>query len=128
MTLQEQNKAFFLRALNDFMNERKIETAYTNYAPTYLQHNEEVRRAAEQRGLGPVDGMVAFFKQFFAAFPDYRAEPEYVGAEGDRVFAIVNWEGTFKNEFMGMPPTGERIRIRTAEVIAAVSAWSGESP
>jgi steroid delta-isomerase-like uncharacterized protein len=117
MRLQEQNKAFFARALDDFFNKRDIASADRNYLPGYIQHNEQVAGMAKAQGLTPVEGMKAFFSAFFEAFPDYRVEIEYIGAEGDKVFAILNWEGTQQKDFMGVPATGQKIKVRTAEVM-----------
>jgi steroid delta-isomerase-like uncharacterized protein len=117
MTLQEQNKAFFAKALDDFFNKRDIESADRNYLPSYIQHNGEVAAMAKAQGLTPVEGMKAFFRMFFEAFPDYGVEIEYIGAEEDKVFAILNWEGTHQKDFMGKPATGKKIKVRTAEVM-----------
>jgi steroid delta-isomerase-like uncharacterized protein len=117
MTLQQQNKAFFAKALDDFFNKRDISSADRNYLPTYIQHNEQVASMAKAQGLTPVEGMKSFFTLFFEAFPDYRVDIEYIGAEGDKVFAILNWEGTHQKDFMGKPATGKKIKVRTAEVM-----------
>jgi steroid delta-isomerase-like uncharacterized protein len=117
MTLQEQNKAFFVKALDDFFNKRDMASADRNYLPTYIQHNEQVAGMAKAQGQTPVEGMKSFFSMFFQAFPDYRVEIEYIGAEDDKVFAILNWEGTQQKDFMGIPASGKKIKVRTAEVM-----------
>jgi steroid delta-isomerase-like uncharacterized protein len=117
MSLQEQNKAFFAKALDDFFNTRDLASADRNYLPTYVQHNEQVAAMAKAQGVTPVEGMKGFFRTFFEAFPDYRVEIEFIGGEGDKVFAILNWEGTHRKDFMGIPATGKKIKVRTAEVM-----------
>jgi steroid delta-isomerase-like uncharacterized protein len=117
MTVQEQNKALFAKALDDFFNKRDLQSADRNYLPTYIQHNKQVVAMAKAQGVTSVEGMKTFFRMFFEAFPDYRVEIEYIGAEGDKVFAILNWEGTHRKDFLGVPATGKQIKVRTAEVM-----------
>jgi hypothetical protein len=61
--------------------------------------------------------MKTFFKDFFVAFPDYNVSIEYIGAEDDKVFAVLNWKGTHQKPFMGQPANGKTIHVRTAEVM-----------
>jgi predicted SnoaL-like aldol condensation-catalyzing enzyme len=84
MSLQEQNKAFFAKALDDFFNKRDLASADRNYLPTYVQHNEQVAAMAKAQGVTPVEGMKGFFRTFFEAFPDYRVEIEFIGGKATK--------------------------------------------
>jgi steroid delta-isomerase-like uncharacterized protein len=117
MTLQQKNKAFFTKSLDDFFNKKDISSADRNYAADYIQHNETVAAMARAQGQSPVEGMKTFFRDFFIAFPDYTVSIEYIGAEDDKVFAILNWKGTHLKPFMGQPASGKTIHVRTAEVM-----------
>jgi steroid delta-isomerase-like uncharacterized protein len=60
----------------------------------------------------------AFFRELFAAVPDYRMTIENI-VEDDR-HATVQWTGTgtFKGEsFQGLEPTGKRITLRGCDVM-----------
>jgi steroid delta-isomerase-like uncharacterized protein len=96
---------------------RKIYLLLIEVTSSYIQHNETVVAMAKAQGLSPVEGMKTFFKDFFVAFPDYNVSIEYIGAEDDKVFAVLNWKGTHKKPFMGQPATGKTIHVRTAEVM-----------
>jgi predicted ester cyclase len=59
------------------------------------------------------------FKQFlsaqFKAFPDIRTKIEHIVAEVDLVVALLNFTGTHKGEFQGIPPTNKK-NIRSADL------------
>jgi steroid delta-isomerase-like uncharacterized protein len=66
---------------------------------------------------GP-ERLEAFFRELFAAVPDYRMTIENI-VEDDR-HAAVQWTGTgtFKGEsFQGLEPTGKRITLRGCDVM-----------
>jgi predicted SnoaL-like aldol condensation-catalyzing enzyme len=88
MTLQQKNKVFFTKSLDDVFNKKDIASADRNYAADYILHNETVAAMARAQGQSPVEGMKRFFRDFFIAFPDYTVSIEYIGAEDDKVFAI----------------------------------------
>jgi steroid delta-isomerase-like uncharacterized protein len=117
MNVQEQNKAFVRRAMDEFFNRHDLTAPDWIYAPGFVQHNERVAAAARAQNLTPVEGVKHFFTGFFRAFPDYRVEIEHIMAEGDKVFLVCNWFGTHRAEFMGVPATGMPVRVRTAEVL-----------
>jgi len=71
------------------------------------------------RGAGRLE---AFFRELFAAVPDYKMTIENL-VEGDR-HAVVQWTGTgtFTGEpFQGLEPTGKRISLRGCDVIRFAS-------
>jgi predicted ester cyclase len=59
---------------------------------------------AKAQGLSHVEGMKTFFKDYFVAFPDYNVSIEYIGAEDNKVFAILNWKGTHQKPFRANLP------------------------
>jgi hypothetical protein len=67
-----------------------------------------------------------------AAFPDWSTEIDAILAEGDMVALVYNWGGTFENEFMGIPPTGQPLRlngidflrIEDGKIVEFVLTWS----
>ena len=64
------------------------------------------------------DEITGFFRQTFAAFPDFLLEVEQI--TGDDVFATVQWRatGTFDGgPFLGYEPTGKRVTVRGVDVM-----------
>ena len=49
-------------------------------------------------------------RPFLVAFPDIKHGIDYIIAKADRVSARVTLTGTHKGEFMGIPPTGNKIK------------------
>jgi steroid delta-isomerase-like uncharacterized protein len=64
------------------------------------------------------DGIIAFFRELFAAFPDITLDVVSITAQDDR--AVVQWRarGTFAGPgtFQGIEPTGARIDLHGADV------------
>ena len=114
---EEENKAFFRQAFEEFFIERDFDSVDRNYSPNYIQHNEMVAEWAKAQGLSPREGVRQFFNGFFAAFPDFAPTIDHLYAEGDKVFAFVTWRGTHQGEFQGVPPTGKQVVIKTAEIM-----------
>ena len=48
---------------------------------------------------------------FRAAFPDMRYTVEDMVAEGDKVVDRISWQATHLGEMMGIPPTGNTVRV-----------------
>ena len=76
-------------------------------APDFVNH-----------GLPPVpgatgdrEGVLAAMRYLRTAFPDARAEPVSIVAEGDRVGVHDQLVGTHRGEYRGVAPTGREIRV-----------------
>ena len=52
----------------------------------------------------------------FKAFPDIHTKIEHIVAENDLVAVYLNFTGTHKGEFQGIPPTNKKINIRSADL------------
>jgi predicted ester cyclase len=52
----------------------------------------------------------------FKAFPDLQTKIEHIVAENDLVLVFLNFTGTHKGEFRGMPPTSKKVNIRSADL------------
>src|SRR5215216_887022 len=52
----------------------------------------------------------------FKAFPDIHTKIEHIVAENDLVVVYLNFTGTHKGEFQGIPPTNKPVNIRSADL------------
>jgi len=99
--LEEQNKASFRYWLE--------ETDKRNYAAW-----DEVCSADYVSHFAGVSWNLEEHKQanrpFLVAFPDIKHGIDYMIAEADRVSVRVTLTGTHKGEFMGIPPTDNKIK------------------
>jgi steroid delta-isomerase-like uncharacterized protein len=61
-------------------------------------------------------GVGALFQSMFDAFPDFEMIVEDTIVEGDKVVIRVTARGTHRGEFMGIPPTGNRIEVPLIDI------------
>jgi steroid delta-isomerase-like uncharacterized protein len=61
-------------------------------------------------------GFKEFLTAFFTAFPDIHTNIEHIIAENDLVVVFLNFTGTHKGEYQGIPPTNKKINIRSADL------------
>src|SRR5215208_7633966 len=66
-------------------------------------------------GMGS-EGFKQLLNALFTAFPDIHANIEHIVAENDLVVVLLNFTGTHKGEFQGMPSTNKKINIRSADL------------
>ncbi|MFD8524787.1 ester cyclase [Streptomyces capillispiralis] len=90
------------------VNERDADAVDDLLVEDYIDHNVLIAPGRE--------GNRAFWKEFFAAFPDVTAAAEDVIASGDRVVGRYSYEGTHLGPFMGIEPTGRRISMHTIDI------------
>jgi len=99
--VEEQNKQSFRYMLE--------ETDKGNYSawdevcsPDYVSHWGEISWNLEEHKQAN--------RPLLAAFPDFKHEINSMIAEGDRVFVRVTLTGTHESEYLGIPPTGNKIK------------------
>jgi steroid delta-isomerase-like uncharacterized protein len=100
-----------MRRLFDLISAGDIDGFGALIADDFVEHDD-------LPGLPPTkEGVTAFFRTFLAAFPDLRMVPQDVIASGDKVVARVEATGTHTGEFMGLAPTGRRVRVQLIDII-----------
>ena len=63
-------------------------------------------------GQGPgLQGLKDVLSGMRAAFPDMHWSVEEQIAEGDKVATHFEWTGTHRGEFLGVPATGQRVKV-----------------
>jgi steroid delta-isomerase-like uncharacterized protein len=105
----EENKAVIRRWIEAY-NERDLEAEADVLAPGLVVH---VSVAPD-----PLEGLEAwrqFSGSFAEAFPDLRLTVQDIAAEGDTVAARVDFRGTHRGEFQGIPPTGKEVAFSSME-------------
>ena len=106
----EENKAM-VRRFWGVWEEGNIDLVDELLAPDYINHTP----ASPDQPTGPegVKGVVAMFR---SAIPDLRVVVEDMIAEGDKVVVRYTLEGTHEGELFGVPPTGQRLSIKSIAV------------
>jgi len=100
------------------LNEKRVELFDEFIHPNYNNHNQYVEP-------GPA-GVKAFFRHYLDAFPDTNVVMDDAIEEGDRISARFTYNGTFSNPFMGYPPNGAAIRMRSIDIWRVVDGKLAE--
>jgi len=73
------------------------------YSPEFMVHTPTGDSSLEE--YNQLMGSVV------SAFPDARYECDDIVAEGDKVVGRYHFTGTHKGEFLGIPPTGSKVKV-----------------
>jgi steroid delta-isomerase-like uncharacterized protein len=107
-----------VRLAYDLQNRRELEKYFELLSPEYTEHLTGMRNTTREQAI-------QYVPLFFNAFPDIKATIEDMVAEGDKVAIRVTWRGTHKGEFMGIPPSGNKIEMtNTAIFRVAGGKWA----
>jgi steroid delta-isomerase-like uncharacterized protein len=106
----EGNKAIMRRYFSVF-EQGNLDLLDELLAPDYVNHTP----ATPDLPTGPegVKGVVSMFR---GGMPDLRVVVEDMIAEGDKVATRYTLEGTHEGELFGVPPTGQRLSIKSMTV------------
>ena len=63
------------------------------------------------------DGATRYYDQWWTAFPDVRIEVERINAAGEWVIAEAVSTATHLGPFLGIPPTGRKVRAHVCALI-----------
>jgi steroid delta-isomerase-like uncharacterized protein len=74
----------------------------------YIQHNEDAAQ-------GKV-GFIKFHEHFFEAMPDFTYTVRKIVAEGDTVILYATVTATHQGEWLGNPPTGNKLNFDTVDI------------
>ncbi len=80
-------------------------------APDYYDHTNQVDR----------EGLKQLFIMAFKAFPDWHETIEDIIAEGDKVWVHVKATGTHTGEWLGIPPTGNKVTSEMVDIYRIVN-------
>jgi steroid delta-isomerase-like uncharacterized protein len=102
----EESKVIVARVWEEFFIQGNLDKADEFFAPDYVNHDP----AAPEDRHGPEE-LRQFLSIYHNAFPDMQFTIEDVITEGDEV--VVRWtvRGTHQGEFMGIPPTNNRVTL-----------------
>ena len=106
----EESKAI-VRRFWGVWEEGDIDLVDELLAPDYVNHSP----ATPDQPTDP-EGIKAVVGMFRGAMPDLRVIIEDMIAEGDKVVVRYTIEGTHEGELFGVPPTGQRLSIKSISV------------
>ena len=94
------NKAIYLRLLNDYFAGGDEAVLDTTYAENHVNHFA---------GVNGAEAWKKFMIPFRAAFPDLHFTVHFQIAEGDKVLNCWTAHATHSGDFMGIPATGRKV-------------------
>ena len=90
------------------LNTHHVDLFDTFITPTYINHNPFVAPG--------LHGVKEFFAGWLAAFPDTMVRTEDAFVAGDRVVGRYTYHATHQGTFLGIPPTGKQITMRSIDI------------
>jgi len=111
----EMNKALVRRFIESY-NERKLDLIDEFVSPDYIDHGKKIGR----------EGLKQLIAIGVKAFPDWYETVEDIIAEGDKVWVRLSYTGTNKAEFMGLDPTGKKIKSSAVDIYRIVNGKLAE--
>ena len=101
----EKNKTI-VRGFIEAYNERKLDLVDDFVSPDYIDHSNNVGR----------EGLKQLIAMGLNSFPDWHETIEDIISEGDKVWVRLTYTGTHKSEFMGLTPTGKKIKSKAVDI------------
>lgn len=105
----DANKQLFRTYLDEVFNKRQPAAADRYLAADFVEHNPNL-----PQGLA---GRKQFVASVLAGFSDYHGEIDQILAEGNMLVVRILWTGTQDGPFLGLPPSGNKLRFYTADFI-----------
>ena len=109
--MSEEYKTIARRFYGEVLSQGRVDVVEELAAPGYVEHEEL------PAGDGSIEGVKQFISTLREAFPDLRAEPQQMVAEGDMLAIYSIWTGTHQGDFMGAPGTGRSFSISCADFV-----------
>jgi steroid delta-isomerase-like uncharacterized protein len=103
----ESNKKLIQSWIEEVWNKRQPAAVERFLTADFIEHNPNLPRGR--------DGRKEFAAAVQAGFSDYRGEIVEILAEGDKVVVRTQWSGTQDGPFLGLPPSGNKVRFATAD-------------
>lgn len=101
----KENTALVRRFIEEIFNQGNLEVAAEILAPDYLHHDPTTNTFGS--GIEGFKQMISFYRH---AFPDLQITLEDQVTSEDKVVDRWTGQGTHQGEFMGMAPTGKKVR------------------
>ena len=105
--MSEENKALARRYMDEVFNKGNMGFIDGALASNYVVHDPN---SPEETSSGP-EGAKRFVEMYRNAFPDLKLTVEDLIAEGDMVVTRWTARGTHQGDLMGIPPSGNRVKV-----------------
>ena len=107
----EAAKAVVRRNTEEVQSRGNFDVFEEIFADDFLDHTPQPNRTPDK------DGARSLYHALRAAFPDFHADIHWQAADRDLVTTYKTYHGTHQGEFLGVPPTGRKIRFETVDAM-----------
>src|SRR5579863_2254883 len=88
------------------------------FAEDYVNHQTSAAAPPPAPGVSPKHGTVAFFTGRLKGLPDLTVTIEAMVASADKVAASFAYAGTHQGVYLGVPPTGRKLRFTSCDIFS----------
>ncbi len=88
------------------------------FAEDYVNHQTSAAAPPPAPGVAPKQRTIAFFAGRLKGLPDLSVTIEAMVASADKVAASFVYSGTHQGVYLGVPPTGRRLRFTSCDIFA----------
>jgi len=107
----EAAKAVVRRNTEEVQSRGNFDVFEEIFADDFLDHTPQPNRSPDK------DGARSLYHALRAAFPDFHADIHWQAADGNLVTTYKTYHGTHQGEFLGVAPTGRKIRFETVDAM-----------
>ena len=86
------------------------------FADDYVNHQVSAAAPLPPAGVAPKQGTVRFFAGRLKGMPDLKVTIEASVVSGDTTAASFVYEGTHTGDYLGVAPTGRRLRFTSCDI------------
>ena len=110
--MSEANKTLVKRFIDEYQTGNDQDVLREIISPQLVNHTPMTPDAP-----GGVEEVKTIFDMFHAAFDGFAVEVLDQLAEGDKVMTYKVFSGTHTGEFLGIPPTGRKVRFGVMDIV-----------
>ena len=114
----DENKAIVRKFVEVVFSRRNWDRLDDLVAPDYVDPDYPQLQGRE--------GLKQMMNMAFKALPDWYETIEDIIAEGDKVWILITYTGTHTGEFMGLAPTGNKIKTMAVDIYRIVNGKLAE--
>lgn len=118
------NRDLLTRYMSEVWGERNPRAVERFASESFMRHTSPVGEPLDRTA------QISRLESFRKAFPDITIEVDDVVSEGDLLAFRSVMRGTHRGEFLGIPPTGQRVSVRLVDMVRVesgrfVEQWGG---
>jgi steroid delta-isomerase-like uncharacterized protein len=98
------------------LSQHKIEAFAALFAEDYVNHQMSAAAPPPAAGMTPKQGTTAFFAARLKGLPDLEVVVEAMVASGDKVAASFVYAGAHQGIYLGVAPTGRKLRFTSCDI------------